>query len=71
LTEHNSGKTKSIRFSRPFKLVFSQKYNSIGEARKIEVRLKKLKSRTILNRIIKEEKIKIQEVKKYLPGKKR
>jgi len=57
LTEHNSGKTKSIRFSRPFKLVFSQKYNSIGEARKIEVRLKKLKSRTILNRIIKEEKI--------------
>lgn len=54
LAEHNSGKTKSIRFSRPYRLVFNYEYASLSDARSIEIRLKKLKSRSILEKIIKE-----------------
>jgi putative endonuclease len=52
LREHEEGKTKSIRFIRPCKLVFSQEYATLIEARKIEYKLKKLKSRVIIERII-------------------
>ena len=57
LIEHNQGKTKSLRYSRPYELVFSQDYSSISEARKVEMKLKKFKSRVILDRIIKDRKI--------------
>ena len=54
LIEHNNGKTKSIKFSRPYKLVFKQGYASLNDARTIEIKLKKLKSRVIIERIIRE-----------------
>jgi len=57
LKQHNRGKTKSLKFSKPYEISFSQEYNSITDARKIEFKLKKLKSRAILDRIIKEGKI--------------
>lgn len=54
LFEHNHGKTKSIMFSRPYELVFKQVYASITEARRVERKLKKFKSRIIIEKIIKE-----------------
>ena len=59
IEEHLKGKTKSLRFIKPFELVFSQTYNSIQEARKIEYKLKKLKSRLIIERIIKDKSVKL------------
>ncbi len=50
--EHNSGKTNSTRNKRPVKLVFSQQFSTLSEARRIEYELKKLKSRKILEKII-------------------
>ena len=37
----------------PWKLVFKQKYGSIREARRVEYKLKRMKSRKILEKIIK------------------
>lgn len=58
LKEHNSGKTLSIRFTKPYSIVFSQEFDSIELARKIELRLKKYKSRKILEKIIQDKVIK-------------
>lgn len=55
LFEHNQGKTKSIRFARPYELVFKQVYGSVLEARKVERKLKNLKSRIIIEKIIADE----------------
>ncbi len=52
LIEHNSSRTKSIRYKLPAELVFKQEYETIVKARQIEYKLKKLKSRTIIERII-------------------
>lgn len=59
LIEHNSGKTKSLRFIRPLELTFSQEYNYLSDARKIEYKLKKLKSRYIIEKIINDKIIKL------------
>ncbi len=42
----------------PMKLVFSKRYENKGEARKMELHLKKLKSRVILEKIVSEQDIK-------------
>ncbi|MCL4367285.1 GIY-YIG nuclease family protein [Patescibacteria group bacterium] len=55
LKEHNLGKTKSLKYSRPLEVVFSQDYNSAEEARKVEYKLKSFKSREIIERIIKDK----------------
>ena len=60
LDEHNNGKSKYTRFTRPFKLVFVQEFGNIIEARKLEYKLKSKKSRAIIEKIIKEGKIKIR-----------
>ena len=57
LCEHNSGKCSSTKFLAPLKLVFFQKYESLSDARKVEYKLKKLKSRVIIEKIIAEGKI--------------
>lgn len=54
LAEHNNGKTKSLKFIRPVKLVLHQEYSSLIEARKIELKLKKFKNKNILERMIRE-----------------
>ncbi len=51
-TQHNSGFVKSTRNGIPWKLVFKQEYFDLPTARRIECKLKKLKSRTIIERII-------------------
>ena len=57
--EHNNGLSKYTRLTKPFELMFYQEYDTIGKAIKIEVKLKKLKSKLIIDRIIKEKIIKL------------
>ena len=59
LNEHNSGRTPSLKHQRPMEIVFSKECFSSLEARRYEIRLKKLKSRVILDRIVKEGEIKL------------
>jgi predicted GIY-YIG superfamily endonuclease len=60
LLEHKIGRTKSLRKLLPIKLVFAEKYDSITQTRKIEAKLKKLKSRRIIEKIIKNGKITVR-----------
>lgn len=57
LIEHNAGKTASLKNLRPLKLVFQQEYREASLARRMELRLKKLKSRVILDRIIRDQRV--------------
>ncbi len=59
IIEHSLGRTKSLKYLLPIKLVFVQEYPDIRTARKIEAKLKKFKSRKIIEQIIKDGKIKI------------
>ena len=60
LYEHNSGQTKSTKNGIPWQLVFSQVFDSVQLARKIEYKLKKLKNRKILEKIITEGIVKLR-----------
>lgn len=55
LSQHNLGNVKFTRSLKPLELVFSQKYSTKEEARKIEFRIKKLKRRDYLEKIIKDK----------------
>jgi putative endonuclease len=59
LIEHNSGKTVSTKNKGPWMLRLSQRYPTLLEARRVEKKLKKFKSRKILEQIIKDGRIKI------------
>ncbi len=52
IVEHNTGKTKSLRYLRPIEIVFRKIYPSLIDARRAEIKLKRLKSRQILEKII-------------------
>ncbi len=56
--EHCQGKNKATQNVLPVTLLFSQKFPTLKEARQIEYKLKKWKSRELLNRIIHEGYIK-------------
>ena len=58
LMEHNSGKTRSLKYLRPLQLVFKKEYKTLIETRKIERKLKKFKNRNIIEMIIKDKDIK-------------
>ena len=49
---HNQGKVKATKYLIPWELVFSQKYTDVIEAKRVEWKLKRLKSRVILEKII-------------------
>jgi putative endonuclease len=57
--QHCNGLVKSTKYLRPLQIVFYQKFDSIKTARKIELKLKKLKSRNIIERIIQDKIIKL------------
>ena len=59
LLEHNSGHTRSLLYQRPLKIVFKKKYSNSKEAQKIEFKLKRYKSRVIIQRIVAEGEIKL------------
>jgi len=54
ICQHQNGYVKSTRNLLPIQLRFSQKYDTIKEARQIEYKLKKMKSKPLIERIIKE-----------------
>jgi len=58
LAEHKAGNTISLRNLLPIRLVFSKFYANLKEARKMELHLKRMKNRNILERIIKDKLIK-------------
>jgi len=58
LLEHNFRKTKSLKNLLPVKLIFKKELAQLIQARRIERKLKKMKSRSILERIIKDQEIK-------------
>jgi putative endonuclease len=55
LIEHNQGLNKSTKNFIPWELKLSQRYEDIKTARQIEFKIKKLKSRKIIERIIEEQ----------------
>lgn len=59
LIEHNSGEVKATKYLRPWSLIFKQEYEDLADARKIEYKLKKYKSKIILEKIIEDGVIKI------------
>jgi putative endonuclease len=57
--DHKSGYVKSTRNLRPLELVFFKKFDTLKQARQVEYKLKKFKSKEILQRIIRDEKIRL------------
>ncbi len=52
LKEHNDGRSKYTKLTRPWKMVYIKKYRTLKIARKKEYKLKKLKSRIIIEELI-------------------
>jgi len=53
LAEHNVGKVKSTKSYKPWSLQYTEKYNTLSEARGRERQLKRWKSRTAIERLLK------------------
>jgi putative endonuclease len=60
LGHHFGGHTPSTSKMRELKLVFKQKYNTLSEARRIEIKLKKLHRHDYITKIINDGYIKIR-----------
>lgn len=54
LAEHNQGRVKATKYLVPLELVFIEKFGTIKEARQAEYKLKKKKSRLIIEKIVAE-----------------
>jgi len=52
LSRHNAGATISTKSGRPWKVVYSEKFNSKTEAIKREIYLKRMKSRVFIESLI-------------------
>ncbi|MGH2575013.1 MAG: GIY-YIG nuclease family protein, partial [Ignavibacteria bacterium] len=57
--QHQSGLVASTKHLRPLELKYYQKYETLKQARQIEYKLKKLKSRKIIEQIIQDKIIKL------------
>jgi len=55
INRHNAGATKSTRTGRPWKLVYSEKFNSRSDAVKRENHIKKMKNKMWIENLIKEK----------------
>ena len=60
MRQHKAGHTQTTRRMKNAVLVFSQKYPTLEQARKIERKLKKLKRKDYIEKIIKDGYIKIK-----------
>ena len=58
IVEHNAGKTKSLKYLVPLEIVLCQRYSTSTEARKMELKLKRWKNRSLIKRIIEDGEIK-------------
>jgi len=59
IVEHNSGKTKSLKHLVPFRVVFKKGFIDPKDARTMERKLKKMKSRVIIEQIISDQELKL------------
>jgi len=59
LKQHNAGLTRSTKKYLPWEVIFVKKYEEISQARKMEYKLKKMKSRIILEKIILDQDIRM------------
>jgi putative endonuclease len=59
ISHHKGGFTPSTKRLGNPELIFSQEYRTLKDARFVELRLKKLRSRVYIDRIIQDGKIKI------------
>ncbi len=60
INQHNNGLVRSTKVLRPLRLEFFQEFPTIKLARQIEYKLKKLKSRIIIEQIIQDKSIKMK-----------
>ncbi len=60
ISQHNTGLVTSTKSGRPWELKFYKEYINIADARRMEYKLKKMKSRCIIQKIIDEQEIKMQ-----------
>ena len=60
ILEHQNGATPSTRHKRPVGLIFKQDFDDIKVARQVEYKLKRLKSRKIIEQITKDGKINLK-----------
>jgi putative endonuclease len=61
LIRHRRGFVKATKYLLPIELKFSKKYFDIKQARRTEYKLKKFKSRRIIERIIQEQNINMDD----------
>jgi putative endonuclease len=52
LHKHHAGYVKATRLLRPLELVFHQSFHNARQARQIEYKLKKFKSKTVIDRVV-------------------
>jgi len=52
LIDHNSGRSDYTKRNQPYKLVFSQAFETISQARVVELKIKKWKRRDFIEKII-------------------
>lgn len=60
LQQHRNGHTQTTRSMKNFKLVLSQKYNSLEMARRIERKIKKLKRKDYIEKMIRDGYIRLE-----------
>lgn len=61
LKEHNQGTSRYTSFTKPFEIVFNQSFESIETARRVELKLKRYKSKKILDEIVEDGYIKLRD----------
>jgi putative endonuclease len=59
LEEHNKGESKYTKLTKPFSIVFYQEFENIRIARQVEYKIKKYKSRSIIEKVISDGKIRV------------
>lgn len=53
IIRHNKGYSRYTKAKRPWRLVYNEKYKTLSEAKKREYYLKSLKSRIVIEKLIK------------------
>lgn len=51
LKEHQDGKSKSTKWYRPVKMIYSKEFSTRKEARRLEVKIKNLGAKKYLNKL--------------------
>lgn len=53
LAYHNTGKVRSTKNGRPWRVIYSESFDTLSKARKRELQIKQLKSRSAIERLVK------------------